>query len=117
MHEYQKQKPQELSICEGCPYLGTNDCLNCRYETEQKGMESPRARLTKYILSFIIGSILAAGCITNHYYCNCGTDCQCQQGNSLKDDSGPVVSPEKINTSSEDGNAPQMHKDKPWYIN
>ena len=71
----------------------------------------------RYFLSLIVGCLLLSGCITNNYYCNCGTDSPCQQKTSLKDDSGPVVSPQKINDSIEDENAPQMHKDKPWYVN
>lgn len=69
------------------------------------------------ILIVIIGCVLFSGCITNNYYCNCGTDCHCSADATLKGDDKPVVSPENINDSSEDANAPQMHKDKPWYIN
>ena len=71
----------------------------------------------RYILSLVIGCVLFSGCITKNYYCHCGTGCSCCQDTSPQGNNGPVVSPEKINASSDDENAPQMHKDKPWYVN
>ena len=76
----------------------------------------------RYILSLIVGSVLLSGCITKNYYCQCGAGCQCSQADNVspspcnKDGDGPVVSPDKIDNSSQDDKAPQMHNEKPWYI-
>ena len=74
----------------------------------------------KILFALTFGIALLSGCITKNYYCNCAENCKCkylqEQKAQASDDNGNVVSPDRINDSTQDSNAPQMHKDKPWYM-
>lgn len=68
----------------------------------------------KTFLFSILLTFLLGGCITNNYVCTCGEGCKCYSTPSVKD-GDPIVSPDKIDNTNQEDNAPQYPNIKPWY--
>lgn len=64
------------------------------------------------IIAAVVFALLG-GCTIQHYHCSCGDKCQCMTAPVPVAE--PVVSPDKIDGTKQDAEAPAYPNIRPWY--